>query len=235
MRNLFLESGDVPTYFHCKHVVLPPAIAIRPPRSLSPLLRDAQSPDSPFCLPLVPILDSTARNSEFQKRSKSPGRFLNELKMNTPTYHSPFTYEDHNSQGLDLASVRPSQVLDAVADSGLRLRSKSPFAVRYGMQLERSGFGAQRGEFTVVANTPRIGRTNLARLSFLKTSTQRGHRRGTPVPIKTSLTPPRRKPEKESVPPQLDDSVATQVAQFEHRLPAERVLAGQGRRETYLR
>lgn len=235
MRNLFLESGDVPTYFHCKHVVLPPATALRPPRSLSPLLRDAESPDAPFCLPLVPTLDSTARNSEFKKRSKSPGRFLNELKMNTPTYHSPFTYEDQNSQAPDLASVRPSQVLDAVADSGLRLRRKSPFAARYGQQLERSGFGAQRGEFTVVANTPRIERTNLARLGFLQTSTQRGRRRETPLPTRTSPTPPRRKPDKELALLQLDNSVATQVAHFEQRLPAERMLAGKGRREAYLR
>lgn len=235
MRNLFLESADIPTYFRCKHVAYPAMSTPRPPRSLSPLLRDSESADAPFCLPLVPVLDSTARNSEYAKRSKSPGRFLNELKVNTPIYHSPFNYEDQSSQGPDLASVLPSQVLDAVADSGLRLRSKSPFAARYHKQLERSGFGAQRGLFTVEANTPRIERTSLARLGALKKSTQRGSRRETPILARPWPSPPRCRPEKPAFLPDIEVSVATQLAEFEQKLLVERMLSTKGRREAYLR
>lgn len=234
MRNAFLESGDVPTYFHCKYVPLPLPPTTRPPRSLSPILRGADSSDAPFIMPYVPVLDPVTRNSEYEKRSKSPGRFTNQLKMLTPTPHPAFTYEDHSSVSPDLASIRPSQVLDAVADSGLRLRSKSPFARKYQKQLQTCGFGAQRGVFTVLANTPKIERTTQVRLDALKTSSLRSRRRETPVKSRVSITPPRCSPGKSLVTQEEEDSVTTQVAVFEEKLSVERTHRS-NRRQGYFR
>ena len=93
---------------------------------------------------------------------------LSSLKRNSVRYRRTLSYEDHRDGSFDYSSLKPSQVLDLLANHAPSLQQSSRFLTQY-KELLSEGFGKSRGEFTVEAMQTSVPRHLKPRIKTLQT------------------------------------------------------------------
>lgn len=131
-------------------------------RSLRSSLNTAVSIDSPpsFKIKHVPVITDDLKTEQFAKGYhtltkedailfSSPSSVVLQEKLK-------FDYQDFNFKGnrndFDFSTLRPSHIVDLLADKRPDVKSRSPFFSTYQNKLKKEGFGLNRGLFTVDSN-----------------------------------------------------------------------------------
>lgn len=167
MRNANEESSDSPFKINS----LPRAISSQ--KVLKQKLCGGISKDSPsyFQINHINILDEKNRTQELFKGYKVQEK--NDYKL----VHHPglipqekrlFDYEDFKmnkgKKVFDYSSMKPSNLIDLMADKRPNFKKSSNFYVKYNEELDKNGFRRNRGIFTIESNQRhKFGKTSSSR------------------------------------------------------------------------
>ncbi|OMJ71253.1 hypothetical protein SteCoe_30597 [Stentor coeruleus] len=130
-------------------------------RVLKQKLCGGVSAESPtyFHLKYIDILDQRSRTQELFKGYKLKEKNDYQLVSHpdqVPQQKKYFNYVDYNmdknAKVFDYASIRPSDLIDLLADKRPDFKKKSLFYSKYNEKLKKEGFGLSRGIFTVASN-----------------------------------------------------------------------------------
>ncbi|CAG9315392.1 unnamed protein product [Blepharisma stoltei] len=153
-------SPDAPTFFHIPHtkyhsISPPPGIG---PKVLCPALTYGMSPENPLQTSKSTLLKSDLRRSEILKHSPNLAKnadtanFLNNRKIDHLKEKAKFEYQDFTFKDTkwtyDLFSLRPTDLLDLLADKRPNIKYQAPYYKKYHEALNKSEFHKASGAFT---------------------------------------------------------------------------------------
>ena len=144
-------SEDLPLYLKSKYTVSNPiGHKTRPLTMLKPILRQGVSSDSPifFQINHVGVVDDKVRKREISGNEECSERFLSNLKQNTLNFKPKFEYSDSQLSKFDYHSLKPSKIIDLIADKSPKIKNQTQFRIEFDKQLKK-GFGISRGQFTL--------------------------------------------------------------------------------------
>ena len=163
-------SDDLPLYLKSQYTPLNPPIPPKKPlKTVKPILRQGVSSDSPlfFQLDHVAIVNNSLRNKEISGKDREPGRFLSSLKQNNLNFKPKFDYSDSQLCQFDYHCLKPSKIIDLVADKSPKTKNSTQFCVEFNKYLTK-GFGKSRGQCTLESMQPNVPRYQLGQIDVLK-------------------------------------------------------------------
>lgn len=167
MRNANEESSDSPF----KPYGIPRGYSSQ--RIIKQKLCGGISKDSPsyFHINHINILDEKNRTQElfkgYKMKEKTDFKLISHPEL-IPQEKRLFDYEDFKmnkgSKIFDYSSMKPSNLIDLMADKRPNFKKTSNFYVKYNEELDKNGFRRNRGIFTIESNQRhKFGQTSSSR------------------------------------------------------------------------